>query len=74
MILVSAWRHLHAEAPWPVEGHLHHWTYGAACAAHIAWHMAAGIGPQSTYVRHMEASSAVLRLAALSAGAWMLQQ
>lgn len=58
----------------PTQGVLHLWAYGAACLLHMLWAAAEGCKPGSGYVRCLEVSSAVLRLAALSNGAWLLQR
>lgn len=73
VILVSARRHDFG-GPLPAAGRLHLWAYGTACLLHTMWGAAAGCKPGSSYVRCMEASSAFLRLTALSHGAWLLQR
>lgn len=72
VIVVSAWRISVGGVPWSGSAHL--WSYGSLCAAHIAWHLAAGSGRHSSYVRWMELSSAALRVLSLSPGAWLLQR
>lgn len=69
-MLVSAWRHLQVDAPIPLQGRAHMWVFGTLCAAHIAGHWVAPAG----YLSAMEVSSALLRLTALSDGAWLLQR
>ena len=74
VILVASYRHIKDPAPLPWALGAHLLSYGGLCAAQLAWQAAAGGGPSSSYVQGMEAASALLRLGALSTGAWQLQR
>lgn len=75
IILACAHRLRFMVAPAPFAGLVHLWVYGTACAACMVWCWVAGVGPQSSYVRYMEAASLLFRLGCFGFGAaWILQR